>query len=129
VKIALFTILVTQILAVILMFQISHAGLTLATSLGACLNASLLYVAMRRAGAYTPLPGWSRFLLRIGIALAVLGAVLWLAPGDDAFWLHAGLWPKIGRLAWVVGAGAIAYFAALWLMGFRLADFSRHEPS
>ena len=119
----------TQILAVLLMFQISHAGLTLATSLGACLNATLLYWAMRRAGVYTPLPGWGRFLLRIGGALLVLGAVLWFAPGDDAFWLHAGLWPRIGRLAWVIGAGAIAYFAALWLLGFRLADFSRHEPS
>ncbi len=129
VKIAFLTVLVTQILAVILMFQISHAGLTLATSLGACLNASLLYLAMRRAGAYTPLPGWSLFLLRIAVALAVLGVVLWYAPGEDAFWLHAGLWPKIGRLAWIVAAGAIAYFAALWLMGFRLADFSRHEPS
>ena len=129
VKIALLTVLVTQILAVILMFQISHAGLTLATSLGACLNATLLYVAMRRAGVYTPLPGWGRFLLRIGVALLVLGVVLWFAPGEDTFWLHAGLWAKIGRMAWVIVAGAIAYFAALWLMGFRLTDFSRHEPT
>jgi len=129
VKIAFLTVLVTQTLAVILMFQISHAGLTLATSLGACLNASLLYRAMRRTGVYTPLPGWRRFLARVGVALAVLGAVLWLAPGEDAFWLHAGLWAKIGRLAWVIGASAVTYFAALWLMGFRLADFSRHEPS
>src|SRR5438093_793194 len=60
--------------------------------------------------------------------LIVLGIVLWFVPGDDAFWLHAKLWAKIGQLTWVIGAGALSYFAALWLLGFRIADFSRHEP-
>ncbi len=129
VKIAFLTVLFAQTLAVILMFQIGHAGLTLSTSLGACFNATLLYVAMRRTGIFTPRPGWMRFLARIAAALVVLGVVLWFIPGDDAFWLHAGLWGKVGRLAWVIGAGAAAYFAALWLLGFRLADFSRHEPT
>jgi putative peptidoglycan lipid II flippase len=129
VRIAFLTVLFAQTLAVILMFQIGHAGLTLSTSLGACFNATLLYVAMRRAGVYRPLPGWGWFLARVAIALLVLGAVLWFVAGDDAVWLGAGLWAKIGRLAWVTAAGAASYFAALWLLGFRIADFSRHEPS
>jgi putative peptidoglycan lipid II flippase len=129
VRIAFLTVLFAQTLAVILMFQIGHAGLTLATSLGACFNATLLYVSMRRAGLFVPRPGWARFLLRVGIALVVLGTVLWFAPGDDAFWIRAGLWAKVGRLAWVLAAGALSYFAALWLMGFRLRDFNRHEPA
>ena len=128
VKIAFLTVLFAQTLAVILMFQIGHAGLTLSTSLGACFNATLLYVAMRRGGVYAPQPGWTRFLARIVIALIVLGIVLWFVPGDDAFWLHAKLWAKIGQLTWVIGAGGLSYFAALWLLGFRIADFSRHEP-
>jgi len=129
VKIAFLTVLFAQTLAVILMFQIGHAGLTLSTSLGACFNATLLYVAMRRGGVYVPRPGWARFVARIAVALIVLGVVLWFVPGDDAFWLHAGLWGKIGRLAWVIGAGAVSYFGALWLLGFRVSDFSRHEPT
>jgi hypothetical protein len=36
---------------------------------------------------------------------------------------------KVARLALVVGAGASAYFGSLWLLGFRLADFNRREPS
>ena len=127
VKIAFLTVLFAQTLAVILMFQIGHAGLTLSTSLGACFNATLLYVAMRRAGVYAPLPGWGRFLARVAMALLVLGVVLWFAGGDDTFWVTAGLWAKVGRLAGVVAAGAMAYFAALWLLGFRLADFNRRE--
>jgi putative peptidoglycan lipid II flippase len=129
VKIAFLTVLFAQTLAVIMMFQIGHAGLTLSTSLGACFNATLLYVAMRRAAFFVPRPGWSRFLLRLAIALVVLGTVLWFAPGDDAFWIHARLWEKIGRLSWVLAAGTASYFAALWLLGFRLSDFNRHEAA
>jgi putative peptidoglycan lipid II flippase len=127
VRIAFLTVLATQTMAVILMFQISQAGLTLATSLGACLNATLLYLAMRRAGIYAPMPGWSMFLLRIGAALLVLGAVLWWSAGDDRFWITAGLWPKLSRLSLVIVAGAAAYFATLWLVGFRFAHFNRRE--
>jgi putative peptidoglycan lipid II flippase len=113
----------------VLMFQIGHAGLTLATSVGATLNALLLYRAMRRGDIYAPLPGWGRFLGRVAIALVALGAVLWWSAGPDDFWTRAGLWAKVARLTFVVGAGAIAYFGALWLLGFRLADFNRREPS
>jgi len=128
VKIAFLAVLFTQTLAVILMFRIGHAGLTLSTSLGACLNAALLYVAMRRTGVYLPMPGWGSFLLRILVALCALGAALWFAAGPDDFWVSAGLWPKVWRLVQVMVAGAVAYFAALWLLGFRLADFNRREP-
>ncbi|HXX86668.1 MAG TPA: lipid II flippase MurJ, partial [Casimicrobiaceae bacterium] len=128
VKIAFLAVLFTQTLALILMFQIGHAGLTLSTSLGACLNAALLYAAMCRAGVYTPLPGWRSFLARVAIALCVLGATLWFAAGADDFWVSAGLWAKVWRLALVMIAGAFAYFGALWLLGFRFADFNRREP-
>jgi putative peptidoglycan lipid II flippase len=58
----------------------------------------------------------------------VLGVVLWLTAGPDEAWVHAGFVAKLSRLALVVGAGAVAYFAALWLLGFRVADFNRREP-
>jgi putative peptidoglycan lipid II flippase len=127
VRIAFVTLLVSQTLAVILMFQIGHAGLTLSISLGACLNAALLYRAMRRRDVYRPLPGWGRFLWRVVAALCVLGAVLWWTAGEDAFWLSAGLWAKVARLGMIIAAGAVAYFGSLWLVGFRLADFNRRE--
>ncbi|HKE40605.1 MAG TPA: murein biosynthesis integral membrane protein MurJ [Casimicrobiaceae bacterium] len=128
VRIAFLAVLFTQTLAVILMFQIGHAGLTLSTSLGACLNAALLYYMMRRGAIYAPLPGWRSFLARVIIALCVLAGVLWFAAGPDDFWINAGLWPKVWRLLLVMSAGAATYFAALWLLGFRLADFNRREP-
>jgi len=34
---------------------------------------------------------------------------------------------KVGRLAGVCAAGAGTYFGALWLLGFRFADFNRRD--
>ncbi|HTS22557.1 MAG TPA: murein biosynthesis integral membrane protein MurJ [Casimicrobiaceae bacterium] len=128
VRTAFLSLVVAQSLAVALMFQIGHAGLTLATSIGASVNALLLYRALRRAEIFAPLAGWGRFLGRLAVALAVLGAVLWWTAGPDEAWLRAGLAARVSRLALVIGAGAVAYFTALWLLGFRLADFNRREP-
>jgi putative peptidoglycan lipid II flippase len=131
VRCAFMALCVSSLLAVTLMFTLprttAHAGLTLATSIGACLNAVLLYRAMRRDEIYRPAAGWGKFLARVAVALALLGAILWWSSGADESWLSAGLWAKIGRLALVVTAGAIAYFGALWLVGFRFADFNRRE--
>jgi len=131
VRCAFIALCVSTLLAVTLMFTLprmtAHAGLTLAISIGACLNALLLYRAMRRGEIYAPAPGWGKFLGRVLLALIVLGAVLWWSAGADQLWITAGLWTKVGRLALVVAAGAIAYFGALWLVGFRFADFNRRE--
>jgi putative peptidoglycan lipid II flippase len=52
--------------------------------------------------------------------------VAWLM-GVDATWLHAGVLQKVGHLALVIGAGAVAYFGMLFALGFRVADFNRRE--
>ena len=58
-------------------------------------------------------------------ALAVMGGVLWFASGPTALWTEIGGLERAGRLALVVGAGALAYFATLFALGFRLRDFRR----
>jgi len=129
VRIAFVTVLVTQILAVALAWPLGlgPAGLTLATSLGACVNAALLFWLLRKRGFYTPQDGWAKFLAKVLFALAILGGVIaWLA-GPPAFWLAATLWQRVGRLAAVISAGGAAYFASLYLLGFRIADFNRRE--
>ena len=109
------------------MWPLGHAGLTLATSLGAIFNAGCLYWFLRRQGWYAPRPGWFSFLCKLIIALGVLAALLFWLSGPSSFWLNAGLWAKVARLAGLVFAGAGAYLAALFLLGFRLRDFNRRE--
>ncbi|MNC93053.1 hypothetical protein D3C83_95940 [compost metagenome] len=54
-----------------------------------------------------------------------MSVVLWLAAGANASWLTMGAGARAGNLAWVVALGAVTYFVTLWLLGFRLRDFSR----
>jgi putative peptidoglycan lipid II flippase len=129
VKIAFFTVIVTQTLAVILAWPVGleHAGLTLATSLGATCNASLLLWLLLRNGYYRPRQGWLAFFVKVCVASAALALVVTWLRGPDAAWLASGVVAKVSRLALVVAAGALTYFGALFLLGFRLADFNRRE--
>ena len=127
VKIAFASVLVTQAFALTLMWRIGHAGLTLATSIGATFNAALLCFLLVRRGLYVPQPGWGPFAARLVVALGVLGVVLWLIVGSADAWLAAGLWHRLARLAGTIFAGVLAYFATLYALGFRLRDFNRSE--
>ena len=128
VKIAFVTVLVSQTLALILMFPLGHAGLTLSTSIGACLNAGLLFWFLQqarhlRARGRAGCCSWRSSSSRCSCSPR---CCCWLG-GPASFWLAASLWAKVGRLAGVCAAGAAAYFGALWLLGFRLADFNRRD--
>ena len=123
VKIAIIALAATQAMNFAFIGWLQHAGLALAIGLGACLNAGLLYRKLRQFNIYSPQPGWARFALKILLAIAAMSACLWFAAGSDAAWLTATGFAKVLRLSGVVLLGAATYFAALWLLGFRLRDF------
>ena len=125
VKIAIATLCVTQLLNLLLVGWLKHAGLALSIGLAACLNAGLLYRGLRSHGIYTPQPGWPKFYAKLLAAMTTMGTALWFAVGDTADWLHGTLSERLLRLAVVVSIGAAVYFATLWVTGFRLQDFKR----
>ena len=123
VKIAVLTLVATQLMNLAFIVPLKHAGLALSIGLASLLNAGLLYRGLRRREVYRPLPGWGKFWLRAIGALAVLGGVLWFGAGEEASWLAQGSGERILRLAVLVSAGGAAYFATLFALGFRLGDF------
>ncbi|MBE2257486.1 MAG: murein biosynthesis integral membrane protein MurJ [Candidatus Accumulibacter sp.] len=125
VKIALLSLAVTQLLNLLLIGWLRHAGLALAIGLAATLNAALLYRGLRHCAIYTPQPGWLLFYGRLALAMAAMGAALWFAVGEAGDWLGWRLGERLLRLSLVVAFGAGVYFATLWLAGFRLRDFKR----
>jgi putative peptidoglycan lipid II flippase len=127
VKVAIVTLVVTQLLNAAFVPYFRHAGLALSISVGACFNAAWLYALMRRAGTYKPEPGWAAFLVKLAVALYFMGGALWYAMGSESSWFEIPTATRAARLAWVIAAGTVTYFASLWVMGFRLRDFSRHE--
>jgi len=127
VKVAIVTLVITQLLNVLFVPWLKHAGLALAISLGACFNAGWLWLLMRRSGGYRPEPGWGAFLFKLAVALYLMGGALWYAMGTEASWFELAAGPRALKLAAVIVAGSAAYFAALGMMGLRPRDFSRHE--
>lgn len=127
VKVAVVTLVITQLLNLAFIGPFAHAGLALATSIGSCLNAGLLYFLLRKRAIHQPAPGWGKFLFKLLIAVALMAVVLWFAAGDPQRWMAAAAPLRVGWLLGLVALGASVYFAALWLMGFRMRDFARSE--
>lgn len=104
---------------------LAHAGLALAISGGACINAGLLFYQLRKQQMYQPQPGWGVFGLKLVIAVAVMSCVLLGAMHFMPAWDQGHMLERFLRLGALVVAGVVAYFGMLVLMGFRLRDFNR----
>lgn len=127
VKVAIATLVVTQLLNVAFVHYFRHAGLALSISVGACFNAGWLWFLMRKAGLYRPEPGWAAFLMKVAVALYLMGGALWYSMGSESSWFEIATGARALKLTLVIAAGTVTYFASLALMGFRLRDFHRHE--
>ncbi|MDX5371809.1 MAG: murein biosynthesis integral membrane protein MurJ [Pseudomonadaceae bacterium] len=127
VRIAIVSLLATQAMNVLFVFvlDLKHAGLALSISLAACLNAALLFWQLRSRRMYLPQPGWVMFLAKLVLAVGVMVAVLLLVMAQMPAWDTSEMPWRLLRLGVLVGAGALAYFAMLALLGFRPRDFAR----
>lgn len=105
-----------------------HAGLALATSLAAFLNAGLLFRRLRAERVWRPAPGWGRFTLRLVLANGAMGVVLWLSAGSLEQWLAMGGAERVLRLAVLIATGAAVYGVVLLALGTRLAELRGHRP-
>lgn len=126
-RFAIISLVATQLMNALFVweFDLRHAGLALSIGLAATLNAGLLYVGLRSKGAFIPQAGWQIFVGKLLTALLVMGVVLWFAMGAQETWTHAA---SSKRMLWLCGlmlAGAGSYFATLFALGFRPADFKR----
>lgn len=96
-----------------------HTALAIATSLGAFLNALLLFIGLRRAAVYKPEAGWGRLLLQIAVATGLMVLLLKEFLPPLSAWLEAGLLTRCLWLLVAVAAGLAIYGSALLAMGIR----------
>ena len=123
VKIAIVTLISTQVMNLIFIYPLRHAGLALAIGLGACLNAGLLFYNLRRQGIFNPQPGWGKFTLKLTFAVLVMAGFLYFLMGEEARWLEFSALERILYLLGLVIAGGASYFLVLYLLGMRLHQF------
>lgn len=125
VRIALISLLATQLMNLAFINWLAHAGLALSIGLAACLNGLLLYRGLRQQGIYQPQPGWVPFSLKLLLAMTSMALVLYFGMGSESAWLQNSLSGRTMHLSWLVPLGATTYFVTLWILGFRLNDFKR----
>jgi len=110
---------VSLALNVVLVFPLAHAGLALATSLGAFFNAALLLKKLLKDKVYQPATGWLLFFARVLLASAAMTAVLY-------YWVNAEWWNAwsatervINLLKWIAIAISV-YSASLLITGLKI---------
>ncbi|MFZ6673710.1 murein biosynthesis integral membrane protein MurJ [Undibacterium sp. Xuan67W] len=128
VKIAIGVLVCTQLMNLLFLggLKMGHVGLALSVGLGACINAAFLYAGLRKRGIYTPESGWMKFLLKLLVALLLMGGVaFFLSAQVDWIGLKPHKPTRIAILGGVIVACMLTYFSALFAMGFRLKDFRK----
>jgi len=133
VRIGLIALAINFGLSVILAYALTragydgtHAGLALAVSVAAIVNAWLLYRGLQRDGVMILSSGWSALLGRVAGASAAMIAALWYLDRPIDWWLASGGLQRSAWLAVLVGAGGVVYFVVLAALGARPGHFS-HE--
>jgi putative peptidoglycan lipid II flippase len=135
VKIGVFALLVNMVLNVAIVvpwYQAElvgpHAGLAIATSISAFLNAGLLYRGLRREGVLVHSAGWWRFVLRVVVACAVMAMLLNYFVPPAVAWLEASFWQTCYWLLASVLGGAAAYLGVLFATGVRPGELRLKPP-
>ena len=126
VKIGLLVLILTQLANLVFVPWLGHAGLALSIGVGACLNATLLWIGLRRLGAL-PNAAWAKYLGQLFLALIPFAAVLYYAAtAHNWIALQESPWIRIGLLASWLAISGVVYFVTLRLVGIRWQKFLRH---
>jgi len=126
VRIAIAVLVFTQLLNIVLVPWIAHAGLALSIGLGAVLNALWLLAGLLRRGSFQPQPGWMQFALQVVAASALLAIFLvWGSQHFDWLAMRADGLRRAGLLALLLLGAAVLYFGALAASGLRLRRLLR----
>lgn len=103
----------------VLAIPFAHAGLALATSLGAVINAALLLKKLMNENVYRPQQGWLVFLMRVAFSSAAMTAVL-LYFVDINLWSRWEFGGRIAHLSKWISIGIMVYMLTLILLGLRI---------
>ncbi len=120
VKIAFFAMFINLVLNLALVVPLKHAGLALATSIAATVNAGLLFYFLKKESVILLQPGWPRLFVQIIIAVGLMTLCLLYLNPNAVFWQGASVTDRVIQLAVLIVSGATVYFFSLFLCGLRL---------
>lgn len=118
VRYGIYAMIISLVLNVALVFPLAHAGLALATSLGAFFNAALLLKKLFKDKVYQPATGWLLFFSRVILASAAMSVALYYWVNPDWWNTWSSSERVIHLLKWIV-IGMTIYVATLLLTGLK----------
>ncbi len=128
VKIACTALVVTQIFNLINVPLFSHAGLALSVGMGACFNAGVLMLTLRKRGVFTPLAGWKKLFIAIFAGAALLVVYLGVIQHYVVWTELTCAWIlKVALILAVVVGAAVLYLGTLAAFGYRISDLKVSE--
>ncbi|MDO5356491.1 MAG: murein biosynthesis integral membrane protein MurJ [Conchiformibius sp.] len=127
-RIAIVSLVGTQLFNLLLVWKLKHVGLSLAIGLGACINASLLLMLLKMRGIYRPRKGWDAFMFCVGCALLVMGLGLYATQALLPLqWVGVSGWHRAVQLLCLILLALILYFGTLITLGMRPRHLKRAE--
>ncbi|AEI74927.1 Virulence factor mviN [Candidatus Moranella endobia PCVAL] len=125
VRMAIITLVMTQLLNLTFLSTLNHASLSLSIGLAAYLNAGLLYLQLLRKKIFQPQPGWLSFFCRLMLAIIIMAATLVGLLSVMTDWTQGCMPWRLVRLMLVVLVGIVFYCTSLWWLGLRPSQFKR----
>jgi putative peptidoglycan lipid II flippase len=122
VRFGIYAMIANMFMNIAFVFPLAHAGLALATSLGAFFNASLLLKRLLKEKVYQPSKGWRLYILRIILACEVM-AVLLHKYVDTELWSEWSAMDRVMNLGMWISIAAAVYFVVLFLSGLKPRHF------
>ena len=125
VRIAIKAVIFTQLLNVIFWMllpdHVKHAGLALAISGGAWLNAVMLITGLRRRGLFVVSNNWILVCRDCAVAAGVMTLTV-TCVSLNIEWLNFDSWGRAGLLLAVILLGVIVYILGLKVLGRKLKE-------
>ncbi len=118
VKIGLISVGSNMVMSLSFVYFYQHAGLALATSLAAFVNAGLLFRGLVKEKIFKPQKGWLMFIVKVLLANFVVGLVYFYDYGA-AQWYGWGVLDRSIHLALEILVVVVLYSASAFMVGIR----------
>ena len=106
-------------------FEGPHAGLALASSVAAYLNAALLYRGLRARDVLCLEKGWLRLWIAVLLACGSMAALLYFMTHDIQAWLQASALLRVRNLSLTIMFGVLIYIFICMVAGIKKHDLLR----
>lgn len=127
VRIGIIALASNMILNALLIIPLKHAGLALASSLSAWLNAGLLLWGLRTRRVLQWQADWIFFAFRLLFANSALCLFLYYTAANMSIWLNWNWQQRFLHILFLGVSSILVYIGCLWISGLRYHDLKANS--